>query len=240
MVSPLVGSSEDIRPIPVRTLRVRANTLRTAAIGSEPAPAPAVIDSAPPEAVAVAPPTSARPGGDAAAPVTPVLAETAPAPAPIPAAAQAPPAPAPVVEAAPAPPTPVQRVTDTREAAATCRRCRSPPRQRPRPPLKLRNRRRSSLLNSTQSRGSREGWVIQVGALETVGQAKERLGSAKSSAASILKRADPFTEKVVKGDKTLYRARFSGLDKGQAEAACRALKRSDIPCMLVVAGNRNQ
>ncbi|MGA7609537.1 MAG: SPOR domain-containing protein, partial [Xanthobacteraceae bacterium] len=55
----------------------------------------------------------------------------------------------------------------------------------------------------------------------------------------ILKQADPFTEKVVKGDKTLYRARFAGLDKGQAEAACRALKRSDIPCMLVAAANKN-
>jgi D-alanyl-D-alanine carboxypeptidase len=82
-----------------------------------------------------------------------------------------------------------------------------------------------------------EGWVIQVGALESVTAAKERLGSARSSAANILRRADPFTEKVTKGDKTLYRARFAGLDKDQAEAACRALKRSDIPCILV-AGTR--
>jgi D-alanyl-D-alanine carboxypeptidase len=86
---------------------------------------------------------------------------------------------------------------------------------------------------------TRDGWVIQVGALESVSAAKERLGSAQSSAAKILKQADPFTEKVVKGDKTLYRARFAGLDKGQAEAACRALKRSDIPCMLVAAANKN-
>ena len=40
-------------------------------------------------------------------------------------------------------------------------------------------------------------------------------------------------QKVVKGDKTLYRARFAGLDKGQAEAACRTLKHEDIPCILV-------
>ena len=49
----------------------------------------------------------------------------------------------------------------------------------------------------------------------------------------ILDRAKSFTEKVVKGDKTLYRARFAGLDKGQAEAACRTLKHEDIPCILV-------
>jgi hypothetical protein len=54
----------------------------------------------------------------------------------------------------------------------------------------------------------------------------------------ILKQADPFTEKVVKGDGRPYRARFAALDKGQAEAACRALKRSDIPCMLVAAATR--
>jgi D-alanyl-D-alanine carboxypeptidase len=81
--------------------------------------------------------------------------------------------------------------------------------------------------------GVRDGWIIQVGALETVNEAKERLGSAQSSAAHLLRRAKSFTEKVVKGDKTLYRARFAGLDKGQAEAACRTLKHEDIPCILV-------
>jgi D-alanyl-D-alanine carboxypeptidase len=82
----------------------------------------------------------------------------------------------------------------------------------------------------------RDGWIIQVGALETVNEAKERLGSAQTSAAHLLRRAKSFTEKViVKGDKALYRARFAGLDKGQAEAACRTLKHDDIPC-IVVAG----
>jgi D-alanyl-D-alanine carboxypeptidase len=83
------------------------------------------------------------------------------------------------------------------------------------------------------AQGVRDGWIIQVGALETVNEAKERLGSAQSSAAHLLRRAKSFTEKVVKGDKTLYRARFAGLDKGQAEAACRTLKHEDIPCILV-------
>ena len=43
----------------------------------------------------------------------------------------------------------------------------------------------------------------------------------------------------MKGDKTLYRARFAGLDKSQAEAACRALKHSDIPCILVAVASKN-
>ena len=42
-----------------------------------------------------------------------------------------------------------------------------------------------------------------------------------------LGKADPFTEPVSKGSKTMYRARFAGLAQGDAEAACKALKRSD-------------
>jgi len=38
---------------------------------------------------------------------------------------------------------------------------------------------------------------------------------------------------VAKDNRTLYRARFAGLDRDQAEAVCRALKRSDISCMTV-------
>jgi D-alanyl-D-alanine carboxypeptidase len=45
--------------------------------------------------------------------------------------------------------------------------------------------------------------------------------------------SDPFTERVQKGDKALYRARFAGFDKTMAEAACKQLKRSDIACLTV-------
>ena len=38
---------------------------------------------------------------------------------------------------------------------------------------------------------------------------------------------------VAKGDKKLYRARFAGLDRDQAEAVCRTLKRSEISCITV-------
>ena len=40
-------------------------------------------------------------------------------------------------------------------------------------------------------------------------------------------------ERVQKGDKALYRARFAGFDKAMAEAACKQLKRSDIACLTV-------
>jgi D-alanyl-D-alanine carboxypeptidase len=78
------------------------------------------------------------------------------------------------------------------------------------------------------------GWIIQVGALESESEARQRIDAARSQAHGLLNKADPFTEPVVaKGDRKLFRARFAGLDRDQAEAVCRALKRSDISCITV-------
>jgi D-alanyl-D-alanine carboxypeptidase len=78
------------------------------------------------------------------------------------------------------------------------------------------------------------GWIIQVGALDSESEARERIETARSQAHGLLSKADPFTEPVVaKGDKKLFRARFAGLDRDQAEAVCRTLKRSEISCITV-------
>jgi D-alanyl-D-alanine carboxypeptidase len=78
------------------------------------------------------------------------------------------------------------------------------------------------------------GWIVQVGALESESEAQQRIEAARNQARGLLNKADPFTETVVaKDNRTLYRARFAGLDRDQAEAVCRALKRSDISCMTV-------
>ena len=237
-----VGSNDDIRPIRVKTVRVRAATLRTSAIGStppspaaEPAAAPAVEATAAPQpapstpvAAAAPPPTAPAPAPVVAAAVPPPLPAPAPvrvvaAAAPAPVAAPAPPAPA-VIAAAAAPADTSNNKTMNEPAqvaaASAPAPAASPARQQVADP-------------ADDAPGARDGWIIQVGALETVNEAKERLGSAQSSAAHLLRRAKSFTEKVVKGDKTLYRARFAGLDKGQAEAACRTLKHEEIPCILV-------
>jgi D-alanyl-D-alanine carboxypeptidase len=80
----------------------------------------------------------------------------------------------------------------------------------------------------------RTGWIIQVGALETEGEARQRLEAARDQAHGMLGKADPFTEPVVaKGERKLFRARFAGLDRDQAEAVCRTLKRSDISCITI-------
>jgi len=77
------------------------------------------------------------------------------------------------------------------------------------------------------------GWMIQVGAFPEEKEAQQRLSVAQSKAKEQLGHADPFTERTAKGDKALFRARFAGLDKDQAENACKNLKRSEIPCMLL-------
>jgi D-alanyl-D-alanine carboxypeptidase len=80
---------------------------------------------------------------------------------------------------------------------------------------------------------ARGGWVIQIGAFEAEEEAKQHLSEARLKIPRILASADPFTERVQKGDKALYRARFAGFDKAMAEAACKELKRSDIACLTV-------
>jgi D-alanyl-D-alanine carboxypeptidase len=81
---------------------------------------------------------------------------------------------------------------------------------------------------------SHTGWIIQVGALESESEARVRLDAAREQARGMLGKADPFTETVVsKGDRKLYRARFAGLDRDQAEAVCKTLKRSEISCITI-------
>jgi D-alanyl-D-alanine carboxypeptidase len=77
------------------------------------------------------------------------------------------------------------------------------------------------------------GWIVQVGALESETEAQQRIEAARSHAQGLLSKAEPFTETVSKGDHTLVRARFAGLERDQAEAVCKKLKRADISCMTM-------
>ncbi|MGE4372949.1 MAG: serine hydrolase [Xanthobacter sp.] len=77
------------------------------------------------------------------------------------------------------------------------------------------------------------GWSIQIGAFDAESQARARLDLAQSKARSLLGNADPYTEKVIRGSAALYRARFAGLDKKSAQAACRLLKRNAFACMTL-------
>jgi D-alanyl-D-alanine carboxypeptidase len=77
---------------------------------------------------------------------------------------------------------------------------------------------------------SARGWMIQIGAPDNLAKANALLARAQERNRSTLASAKPLTEKVRKGDATLYRARFAGLDSVSAEAACRSLKRTGFSC----------
>ena len=76
------------------------------------------------------------------------------------------------------------------------------------------------------------GWIVQIGDIER--EAQRQLSSAHAKAGPVLDNAHPFTEVVVKGDKTLYRARFAGFQqKDEADAVCKQLKLQNVDCITI-------
>ncbi|WP_407154612.1 serine hydrolase [Bradyrhizobium sp. STM 3557] len=127
-----------------------------------------------------------------------------------------------VLPASSAPPAPSQAMAYAAPAP-------QPVQQQPVPPQPL----PQAASLQQESATKRSGWIVQVGALESEAEAKERIETARSHAQGLLNKADPFTETVSKGGQTLVRARFAVLDRDQAEAVCKKLKRADISCMTM-------
>jgi D-alanyl-D-alanine carboxypeptidase len=87
--------------------------------------------------------------------------------------------------------------------------------------------------SANRNAANRTGFVIQLGASDSEGKARAILDQAKAKNRTILADASAFTEKVQKGDSTLFRARFGGFDDTkEASAACGALKRSGFSCFV--------
>lgn len=103
----------------------------------------------------------------------------------------------------------------------------------PRPPADIKNAKSD---HAKEKPASVNGWVIQLGATENESKAREMLARAKEKSRSTLAKASPFTEKVQKGNETLYRARFAGFDSDSAQAACRSLKRDGFNCFASRGG----
>jgi D-alanyl-D-alanine carboxypeptidase len=213
--APAAGSTDPIKPVTVRTVAVHPGTVYAASLTPLPSdnrqltPAPAVTNAA--NITTIATVRSEPP---------PAGATVAAAPPPASSPAASPPDSTPVA-AAPAPvpvPPPAAKVIGP---AAPTAKVASAGNSVPVP---------TASAAAIKSRGA---WLIQVGALPDESEAKQRLETAQSKAKDLLGRADPFTERTEKGDKVLFRARFAGLEKDQAEAACKHLKRSAIPCMLL-------
>jgi D-alanyl-D-alanine carboxypeptidase len=226
------GSAHPIAPIPVKTIAVRAGPVQAAVLSPLVAPvaqasiAPAWAANklaAPPEPaqkVAVARPPPPAPA-HVSPPQAPAAAEeTAAATAEPDSELEplAPPRRSAAVEAAPAP-AGASGVLGTLTFQPNSGGTERPPPAATNP--------------AQQPATAHSGWMIQLGAFADESEAKERLRSAQSMAHDLLGSADGFTERVVKGSKELYRARFAGLDKDQAEAACHYFKRNDIACMAL-------
>lgn len=74
-------------------------------------------------------------------------------------------------------------------------------------------------------------WIIQLGATDDEGKARDILTRARAKASGSLADASGFTEKVEKGGSTLFRARFAGFDDSKdAQNACARLKRDGFSC----------
>jgi D-alanyl-D-alanine carboxypeptidase len=86
---------------------------------------------------------------------------------------------------------------------------------------------------TTATAGPRSGYIIQLGASDDEKKARTILDNAKSRNRTTLADASAFTEKVQKGDATLFRARFGGFDDNKdANAACGALKKTGFNCFV--------
>lgn len=194
------GSSEPMKPVRIKTVQVRAKTVRLASAGSAPAVPPAAGDAAANREAA--PETSGSVVARANMPPQPANFGTGQG----------------ILGVLPASSLP----SSTRQAMAHV--------EPPAPAVQPRTVQKNGALKPV---ASHSGWIIQVGALETESQARERLDAARGRAPRMLGKADPFTEPVAKGSKKLYRARFAGLDRDEAEAVCRKLKRSDISCITI-------
>ena len=79
--------------------------------------------------------------------------------------------------------------------------------------------------------GPTSPWVIQLAAEDNEGKARDLLDQAKAASGRVLAKAAPFTERVMRGGATLYRARFSGFAEADtAQEACKNLKSRGFAC----------
>ena len=76
---------------------------------------------------------------------------------------------------------------------------------------------------------------VQVGAFMSEDEAENRLGMVQQRAMALLDGHLPFTASFMKDDKEWYRARFAGFSKADAQAACAALKKMSLDCVVMSA-----
>jgi D-alanyl-D-alanine carboxypeptidase len=219
------GSNDPIRPLLVKTISYRTAPAQTASLAPMPAlvPVPATAPTPAPQSSAAQP---ASPSQAAMPPSPPLRAEIASR--------------TPTVEVTTAQAEPVMPTRVVAEPAVVKSADAAAVRMQPaliEPAVAVVHPAAATAQPvsawSPPSAHVHGGWLIQIGAFDDEAEARQHLTEAQSKVHAALAAKDPFTERVQKGDKALYRARFAGFDKSTAEAACRALKRSDFECMTL-------
>ncbi len=80
-------------------------------------------------------------------------------------------------------------------------------------------------------------WSIQVGAFQTADAAQTRLNDITALAGQIINPEASAIAPLIRGERTLYRARFISLTARQAQEACAALKTSLTGCLVIAPGS---
>lgn len=221
-----VETTAGMAPAPSVGRPLDLNAMRP--VPAPPAAEPAAARAPPPLPPAAAAYASAAPGE---------IARTNPIPPPISRKIEArlPAMPA----ALPTPPGPPTRAELASARAAEPARAEPATRAEPARPEPSRSEATRSEPTRAEPTGKRDAgkpasmtpWVIQLAAEESEGKARDVLDQARSRSGRVLSGAAPFTEKVLRGTATLYRARFSGFSEADsAQEACRSLKRSGFAC----------
>jgi D-alanyl-D-alanine carboxypeptidase len=214
------SSNDPIRPLLVKTISYRTAPVQTASLAPMPALVPVAVPA--PQVAPVQPNVRPQPAAAAVDPPQTVVASAAPVVAVKATAMQA--------EAATAEPAKADiAATGLAETAEN----NPGPIERERSEIAYAEPSKIESVIPSGSVHAHGGWLIQIGAFDDEDQAKQHLSDAQSKVRFALAAKDPFTERIQKGDKALYRARFAGFDKTTAEAACRQLKRSDFDCMAL-------
>jgi D-alanyl-D-alanine carboxypeptidase len=223
------GSNDPIRPLLVKTISYRTAPVQTASLAPMPALVP-VAATAPVQQPSAAAPAGSQVRTEIAVAAPKVELKVTQVEPSAPPATAGEPAPVKSVAAAPVQIQPMQPQPAQTQAA------QMQPAQIEPAPIETHTAAaepQTAPAYSAPPVHNHGGWLIQIGAFDDEAEAKQHLTAAQSKVHLALAAKDPFTERVQKGDKALYRARFAGFDKSTAEAACRVLKRSDFECMAL-------
>lgn len=228
-ISAIPGSAEPMKPVKVRTVQVKAGPMKLASAGPS-QPAPPITNTIPPVRPEVAETSSAV---VAKAETKPEMTRSEMTRAELPSQ------PANhgtghgvlgVLPASSVPPASSSQASSS-QAGSSQALAYADPAPRAQPQAVQQN---GAIKPVAAGAAAHNGWIIQVGALESETEARARIDLARNQARGLLSKADPFTEPVVaKDNRKLFRARFAGLERDQAEAICKALKRADISCITV-------